>query len=145
MSIRNDISFHVLDEAVLTVLGHIYETVYSINKLTGNETEIFSFYGDPTCGLIANRNDWQLIGGDALVLKTRMDSTTQVFDDTGDIHSLKPLDNYSAQILTDPWNEKSAIWQLSIKLSKVVRRIELKKVHDFTKYIDQPFVEQVKW
>ena len=86
-----------------------------------------------------------MVGGDVLVLRTWVDSTLRMIGELKDIHELRALDAFTIQILTDPWNEYSAIWQLQIDLTKLTRPVSLFKVKDFRDYIDKPYTEQVAW
>ncbi|NVK65031.1 MAG: hypothetical protein HWE22_10615 [Flavobacteriales bacterium] len=143
--LRLDENFKTLDESLVCRLGYQFETACLIDKITNQITPIFEFYGNPTCGLIGNRNDWFLIGGEVLILKTNVDNTIQPIGDLKNIHSLKLLDDYAALILTDPWSEESAIYKLTITLNPTIRKIELKKIRNFTKYIDQSYTENIEW
>lgn len=138
-------NFKVLDESFMMILGHVFEKVYCIEKSTRKETPIFDFYGDPTCGLIGSRNDWFLLGGDILILKTDKDNTVQPISNLTDIFELKLIDDYSALILTDPWSAKSAIYKLTIELNATIRKIEVEKIRAFNEYYNKPYSDSIEW
>ena len=58
------------------------------------------------------------------------------------IFAFKALDACSVQILTDPWTDTSAIWQLDIAPGSPV---QLYKVKDFGAYRNEPYTEDVVW
>jgi hypothetical protein len=144
-SIKDEANFRTLFQNSVLLVGHVFETAYCYNKLTREEFAIFEFDNEPTCALVGNNNDWCLVGGDILVLRTWVDNTLRMIDELKDIYELKALDAYNTQILTDPWNEHSAVWQLQIDLTKLTRPISLFKVKDFIDYIGKPYTERVAW
>lgn len=45
-------------------------------KISKEEFSIYSFNnGDPTCAVVGSNNDWCLVGGDVLVLRTWIDNS----------------------------------------------------------------------
>ncbi|MFP9112312.1 hypothetical protein ACLI1A_00080 [Flavobacterium sp. RHBU_3] len=138
-------NFKILFENTVMVVGHIFENSYCINKLTQEEFGIFEFYSDPTCGLIGKNNDWCLVGGEVLILKTYTDKTLRVIEDLKHIFELRAIDDYSTQILTDPWDEASAIWHLTIDLKKPHKPVSINKIRNFKDYLDKPYTENVEW
>ena len=143
--IKDDPNFRTLFENTVMTVGHIFETSYCYNKLTKEEFAIFEFDNDPTCGLIGKRNDWCLIGGDVLVLRTWVDNTLRFVGELKQILDLKTIDDYTVQILTDPWDNGSEIWQLTIDLNKLTRPLILTKIRDFKEYADKPYTDKVVW
>ncbi len=143
--IKDDKNFRTVFQNSVMLVGHLFEAAYCYNKLTREEFPIFEFDNDPTCALIGKNNDWCLVGGDVLVLRTWVDSTLRMIGELKDIHELRALDAYTIQILTDPWNEYSAIWQFQFDRAKLTRPVSLFKVKDFRDYIDKPYTEQVAW
>jgi hypothetical protein len=144
--IKDDPNFKKLFENTVMLVGHVFESSYCYNKLTHEEFAIFRFNNDPTCALVGQNNDWCLIGGDILVLRTWVDNTLRTFDGIKDIFDLKALDAYLVQILTDPWTEQFSIWQLEIDLTRsAARPTTLHKIKDFKDYLDKPFTDKVEW
>ena len=142
--VSND-HFTVLFENTVMVVGHVFEVAYCFNKFTKEEFSIFQFHNDPTCALVGPNNDWCLIGGDMLVLRTWVDYTLRFIGDLKDIHSLKLIDPYTVHILTDPWSQEAAIWELTIDLTKLARPVSLSKIKDFHAYIGQPYTDTILW
>jgi len=143
--IKDDSNFRTLFENTVITVGNVFETAYCYNKLTKEEFAIFQFDYDPTSAAVGKNNDWCLIGGDVLVLKTWVDNTLRLIDDLKNIYGLKTIDAYTIQILTDPWAEQSAIWQLEINLNRLTRPTSLIKVKSFKEYFDKPYTDQIAW
>lgn len=143
--IKDDPNFLALFENTVMLVGHIFEKSYCYNKLTTEEFPIFQFYNDPTCAAVGKNNDWCLVGGDSLILKTWIDRTVRTIGDLKDIYALKLVDAYTVKILTDPWCENASIWQLEIDLTRLTKPITLFKIKDFKDYIDKPYTENVVW
>lgn len=143
--IKDDPNYRILYESFVMSVGHVHETSYCCNKLTKEEFAIFQFDNDPTCGVVGNNNDWCLIGGDVLVLRTWVDNTLRLVGDLKQIFDIKIIDDYTVQILTDPWTSNSEVWQLTIDLNKLTRPLTLIKIKDFKNYVDKPYTENVDW
>jgi myo-inositol-hexaphosphate 3-phosphohydrolase len=127
------------------LLGHVYEEAYCYNTITQEEIGIWRFQYEPTCGIIGKNNDWCLVGGEILILKTFLDRTVRPIGDLKNIHEMRLTDAYTVQILTDPWSEDAAIWQLELDSNRVAPAISLWKIKDFKDYLDKPYVENVTW
>jgi hypothetical protein len=143
--IKDDRNFKQFFETTVMLLGHVFETAYCYNKITKEEFGLFQFDNDPTCGVVGKNNDWCLVGGDVLVLKTWFDNSLRLIGDLKQIHELRSVDDYIAQILIDPWSNEAAIWQLEIDKTKPTRPITLEKVKDFKDYTDKPYTEHIVW
>ena len=66
-----DKSFNILDETNELILGHIFENVFLINKRTNENLNLGDIFGDPSCGLISNKNDWCVVGGSNILVWTK--------------------------------------------------------------------------
>jgi hypothetical protein len=143
--IKDDPNFKQFFENAVMLLGHVFETAYCYNKITKEEFGLFRFDNDPTCGVVGKNNDWCLVGGDVLVLKTWFDNSLRLIGDLRQIHELRSVDDYKTQILLDPWSNEAAIWQLEIDKTKPTRPITLEKVKDFKDYTDKPYTEHIVW
>lgn len=142
--IKDDANFTVLFENFVMIVGHVFESAYCYNKITKEESGIFQFNGDPTCAIVGENNDWCLIGGDVLVLKSWIDKTLRLLD-ISNIYGFKPIDAYTVDILTDPWHKDAAIWQLHINLARLTQPTFLTKIKDFTDYFEKPYTDEVIW
>jgi hypothetical protein len=140
-----DLNFKKLFENTFMILGHIFETAFLFNKITKEEFSIFGFDSDPTCGVVGKNNDWCLIGGNVLVIKTFRDKTLRCIGELKFIHELKIINDYAIQVLTDPWEDKSAIWQVEINLNNLSEPVRFFKVRDFIDYVGKPYEEKIKW
>jgi hypothetical protein len=152
MNMKTDPNFIKLTETSAMVLGHVVNSAFMFNKQTSEEYSIFKFKREPTCGLIGRNNDWCLVGGNVLVLRTLADDCVRIFHDFKNIYQFKIVNDYSVQILINPWSQKASIWQLeinSIKLTSPVNELEapvnIFKVKDFKDYINKPTTEQIVW
>ena len=143
--LKDNPGFRPLYKNFSMLLGHIFEEVYCINLITNEEFGIWQFPSDPTCGVIGKNNDWCLVGSESLVLKTFFDRTVRPVGDLRNIHELRLINEYTAKILTDPWAEDAAIWQLEIDVNRFAPDIGLWKIRDFNDYTGKPYVEDVLW
>ena len=101
-SYKDQPGFRLLYENFVMSLGHIFEDAYCYNKLTKEAMGIWRFKYDPTCGIISKNNDWSLVGGEILILKTFFYRTVRPVGDLQDIHEIKLVGDNAAQFLTDP-------------------------------------------
>lgn len=143
--IREQADFKVLYKNFVFVLGHIFEAAYCCNVLTNEETGICTFDNDPTCGIVNATNDWCLVGGDSMVLKTFKNRTLWWIDELKDIHDLRIVQGNTVQVLIDPWSEMSSIWEMGIDIARSRPIVDLRKIKDFNDYKDQPYTDEVVW
>ncbi len=143
--IKDDPNSRILFENTVLAVGHVFESSYCFNKLTKEEFEIFEFDNDPTCGLAGQNNDWCLIGGDVLVLRSLVDNTLRLIGELKEIFDLKLIDAYTVQILTDPWADNSEIWQLKIDLNNLSQPLTLTKIREFKAYAGKPYTNKIGW
>jgi hypothetical protein len=106
---------NVLFETDKLCIEHEYECAYLIEKSSGKELLFDIFYGDPQCGLISLNNDWAIIAGEHLTIWTPDKWKIINDDELKWIHSLRSKNTETVEILTDPWFEKSAIWEFDVK------------------------------
>lgn len=130
---------NILYETDKLVLGNMYEDVYLIEKETGNEIFHDDFYGDPTCGLISRQNEWAIVGGEHLTVWKESNTTKFDYQDLKWIHSIRIKNDQQVEILTDPWSEGSAIWELSLAT------LEFHKVRNFEDYKHKEYTENIQW
>ena len=142
---KDDPHFRKLYENTVMLVGHVFESAYCYDKLAREEFGIYQFIHDPTCAVVGRKNDWCLIGGEDLILRTWFDKTLRRIDSLKAIHDLKLIDDYKVQILVDPWSEEASIWQLEIDLNNPAKAITFFKVRDFKEYLGRPYVEKVHW
>ncbi len=135
---------NVLFETDKLKIEHEFENAYLIEKQSGKELLFDDFYGDPTCGLISLNNDWAIIAGEHLTIwradKRKNKQIERIeHDELKWIHDVRLKSENTIEILTDPWSEKSAIWELNISLMKFV------KIREFKKYQDSEYAETIEW
>lgn len=114
---KNYPDMRILDETDKYFIGHIFEDAYLIEKRNGEEIVHDDFYGDPSCGLIGENNDWAIIAGEHLTIwksgtKPKMDNAW-----------LKWLHAIWAII----WGERQSKWQKG-KITKIEHE-DLKWIH----------------
>ncbi|GGB03203.1 hypothetical protein [Puia dinghuensis] len=143
--VKDQPGFRLLYENYVMSLGHLYEEAYCYNKLTKEEIGIWQFQHDPTCGVVSKNNDWCLVGGEILILRTFFDRTVRPIGDLQDIHEIRLIDENTAQILIDPWSENAAVWQLDLVMNRAAPAFSLWKIKDFKDYPDKPYAENVNW
>jgi hypothetical protein len=142
---KDSAHFNKLFENTVMLLGNIFEDSYCINKITKEEVGIFKFNYDPSCGLVGKYNDWCLVGGEVLVLKTWFDDSLRIIKGLNDIQDLRLIDDYKVHVLTDPWSEESSVWELEINPQNPNSPITILKLRDFKDYIDKPYSDIIQW
>ena len=135
---------NVLFETDKLRVEHEFENAYLIEKASGKELLFDDFYGDPKCGLISKNNDWAIIAGEHLTIwradkKIKKRINRIEHEELKWIHDLRLKAENIIEILTDPWSEKSAIWELDIKSLQYV------KIREFLKYKDSEYTESIEW
>ncbi|KXX66560.1 hypothetical protein [Flammeovirga sp. SJP92] len=119
-----------------------FERVFLIEKPSGKMLLSDDFYGNPNCGLISVSNKWAIIGGEHLTVwkKINIPPTEKFIVEHFEwIHDMRLKSNNSIELLTDPWSESSAVWELDIETMTFM------KIKDFKDYIGKAYCEQVEW
>jgi hypothetical protein len=129
----------ILYETEKLKLESEYEYVALVDKLSGKILLKDEFYGDPKCGLIDKNNEWAIVAGEHLTIWTTLKSSIIESKDLQWIHSLRVKNQETVEVLTDPWSDISAIWELNL------RTFEVKKVRDFDIYRGKEYSEEVTW
>lgn len=132
-----DKSFRVLAQSNRLIVGHIYEEAFLIDKLDEMIIPLGGFYGDPSCAAISPSDTWAVLGGEDRILIWHGGKIIEKAIDSP--FELRVEDEQTVSILTDPWSDTSAIWQLQIGT------FELIKMRDFPNYINQEYTEHVSW
>lgn len=134
----------VLFETDKLKIEYEFENAYLIEKKTGIELVFDDFYGNPKCGFISKNNDWAIIAGKHLTVWRANDKKKQQierieYDELTWIHDIRLKTDNIVEILTDPWADNSAIWELNMETLK------FRKIQDFKKYLDSEYTDQVDW
>ena len=131
-----DDNFKILAQTEDMIVGYLFETAYIVEKRTSNEIVLGDFYGEATFALISSKENWCLVGGESLILWIQGD----IFPiEISDIYEMRQIDKNIVEILTDPWSEKSGIWQLDV----IKRKIDF--IREFRDYKDKKYSEKVDW
>lgn len=97
-----------------------------------------SFYKDPDCGLIDQDNKWSLVGGSILILWNK--KILEINDaNLCWINATRQTDTNKVQILTDPFANNSAIWEMDTLTTK------FRKIGDFDNYKNKKYTDFIKW
>ena len=129
----------IITETEKLKLGFENEFSFLIAKETNEILFQDEFYGNPNCGIIDAENNWVLIGGIHLTLWKPKKTEKYLSEDFKWIHSLRLKNSEIVEILIDPWNKYSAIWELNIKTYR------LTKIKNFTNYLDKEYTESIEW
>ena len=139
MKIIKDPNFRILHETNELVVGHVFEYAYLFNKKNHKEVYMGGFYGDPTCGLIGENNDWCVVCGDTLNIWDSKRGLLSL-DDVNIKWGLKirQQSRNVVELLIDPWSDKGSIWSINIKT------LEKYKIRDY-KMINEVYSEDLDW
>jgi len=132
-------NLHVLYETTTLSVGNVFERVYLINKATQHLTCIGEIYGDPTWGLISDKEDWAIVGGQTLILWQAPNFIVQMEDEelVGSVRARQISPN-ELEILVDPFSDKSSVWLLnvdSLLIRQLITRDKLKG----------PWSDEIEW
>lgn len=130
---------NILAESSQLVLVHEYENAYLIEKSTQKVLLYDDFYGNPEVGLIDKNNNWAIVAGEHLTIWTKEKIIIYNNNVIQWIDKIRLKNNETIEILTDPWSDKSTIWELNLT------SFNLTKIKDFKKYQGKPFCEDVEW
>ncbi|NLR82359.1 hypothetical protein [Chitinophaga eiseniae] len=124
-------------ESKSLLAGSLYENGYLFHLATKEVTCINWCYGNPTCAVISNDEQWAVIGGGE-ILTVWKDHTT--FDIAlGWPYDMRQSGPVTVHVLTDPWMEDAAVWELNIAT------LDVQKLRDFHDYIGKVYTERVIW
>ncbi|MBO9728541.1 MAG: hypothetical protein J7623_07890 [Chitinophaga sp.] len=124
-------------ESKTLLMGGLYESGYLFHLDTREGAWINNFYGDPTCAVISQDEEWAAMGGYDTLTIWKPGTTFDVAINY--VFALRQTGPVSMQILTDPWREDAAIWELN------VATLDIRKVRPFPDYIDQAYTDDVNW
>lgn len=130
---------NILYETDKLIIEHDFENAYLLEKESGKKLMYDDFYGNPTCGLISKHNDWAIIAGEHLTLWINGRIEKNENEELKWTNSIRIKRDHIVEILTDPWSENSAIWELDLKT------LEYKKIREFPDYREQDYCNEVIW
>lgn len=129
----------VIDETDELRLEHEFEATFLVKKESNEVLITAEFYGVPECGLIDKANNWAIVAGDFLLLWTP-NFVKKYHDDTfRDFHALRCKSQNIVEVLTDPWSDFSAIWELNTINGEVL------KISDFKKAKGIEYTDDIDW
>lgn len=142
-----------LCETELLLIEHEFELTELVEKRTGAVLATDEFYGDPSCGLISPKNEWAIMAGEHITIwqarrrekrwwghKVKKNQITVIDDDELCwIYDMRLKTSGKVEILTDPWGEISAIWELNMD------SLEYTKIKDFRDYFEKKLQGDVIW
>lgn len=136
---ETDKNFINLFETKNYTLGKVFEDVFLIDKIKKNEVFLASVYGEVDTGFINEELNKCIFGGVYLLVYDILKNQLIEFENLNDIFEIRKSHLNCYEILTDPWNKNSAIWEINLE------NMNLKKVKNFTGYIEKEYVENVNW
>lgn len=129
----------LIAESNKLVLKHNYEYAFLLSKPNNLVLLEDFFYGDPVCGLIDKENKWAIVAGDHMTLWTPELTQKYQTKEYKNIHSMRIKTPNTLEILTDPWDKTSAVWEFDLR-NKI-----LSKVAYFIKYHGKEYCENIEW
>ena len=120
-------------------LEHEFEYAQLVEISTGEILLEDDFYGDPTCGLISDQNDWAIVAGEHVTIWTPTFFKKFTTREIQWIHSLRLKNRETVEILIDPWHPNSAIWEINIPTCT------LTKIRDFDDYKNRELTDEILW
>ena len=104
---------NIIDETEKLKLEFEHESAILTEKSSGKILLEDEFYGNPNCGIIDSENKWAIIAGIHLTFWKPNTSKKYQNESFKWVHSLRIKDEITVEILTDPWSEKSSVWELN--------------------------------
>ena len=121
------------------ILESEFEHVHLKDKSTQRILFEDDFYGEAQCGVIDPNTQWAIVGGEYLSIWTPKTIKRIEDDRLKWIIDARIKDDATIELLTDPWSEESAIWELN------VNTFEFKKIREFHDYKEKVYTENVIW
>lgn len=131
---------NILYETDRLKIEHEFENTWLVDKMTGKVLLEDDFYGEPDVALIDKNNKWAIVANLHLSIWTDTGRTTSIqTKEFRSIHSLRVKTERIVEVLTDPWSEISAIWELDIET------FDINKIKNFTDYHLKEHTENIIW
>ena len=138
--------FKIHAESQFYILGSEFEFGYIINKKIHSNIYLGASYGDPTFGIIDNKEQWALLLGHTSYLWTpfELSNLNEVHSNSGEMFEwpfdARQINDFEVEILDDPWSDNPGIYSLNVK-EKSIRRIR-----DFKK-LEVPYDDKlnIEW
>ena len=115
----------ILFETERLKLENEFEATFLIDKTTGETLMEDDFYGYPNCGLIDNDNKWAIVAGEHLTIWTPKKWKRIDDEDLKWIQAIRIKSSDTVEILTDPWDRNSAIWEINLKTFEFTKKERL--------------------
>lgn len=130
---------NILFETEKLRIEHEYEEVFLIDKLAGKILLQDWFYGNPDCALIDKNNEWAIIAGEHITIWTTAKYQIITEEELRWVHSIRLKNLAIIEVLTDPWAENAAIWEIN------TTTFEFKKTKEFNAYKNKEYCDYVEW
>ena len=137
--IINNSDFRIIEETDNFILGYLWEYSYIYDKRSRTEHFLCEFYGVCDCGVINDKEEWCVVGGDIIAVWKNNQVTIIDRAELAWVNDIRMKSTGVVELLIDPWSEKSAIYELDIE------SLTISKIADFTAYKNKPYCEKVKW
>lgn len=127
----------ILYESKNLILQTAFEEVSLIDKNSGKEIFNLSVYGEVTCCIVADSENWIMIGAENFWIWRnykflKIEAIRWVYD-------MRKVSENVVEILTDPWDSEAAVWKYDILNGSYF------KIKDFKDYHNKPYSENVIW
>ncbi len=131
---------NILYETDKLKIEHEFENTRLVDKMTGKVLLEDDFYGEPDVALIDKNNKCAIVANLHLSIWTDTGRTASIqTKEFRWIHSLRVKTERIVEVLTDPWSEISAIWELDIET------FDTNKIKNFTDYHLKEHIENIIW
>ncbi len=112
---------NILHETEKFKIENEFENTFLVDKRNGEILLEDDFYGNPTCALIDEENNWAVIGGEHLTIWNSKKWKRIEHVKLKWIHDLRMESPNTVKILVDPWSESSSIWEIDTKTFKFIK------------------------
>jgi len=130
---------NILCETKNLILFNNYESTSLLLKPSKEILFKDEFYGDPQCGFIDKNEKWVLVASTILILWNLESMTKLEFDAIKNVYEIRLKSKEIIEVLTDPWSDESAVWELNLKT------ISVKRIRPFKDYQQSEYTENVVW
>ncbi|MBC9933018.1 hypothetical protein [Chitinophaga qingshengii] len=119
------------------VIGSLHENGYLFHLDTHEVTFMNWFYGDPTCAIIGQNDQWATMGGANGLTIWQQGVTSDIHIEN--VFALREFDPVTIHVLTDPWREEAAVWEINLVTFSIQR------LRSFPDYLNQEYTDDVNW
>ncbi|PWV56231.1 hypothetical protein [Chitinophaga sp. S165] len=115
------------------------ENAYLLHLETRDVTYLNWFYGNPTCGLISENEDWAVMAGDfelTVWYEGEHDEEEVITIDTDPVFDMRQKDEETVELLVGILYLDAAVWELNIKT------MQLRRTAHYTDYFNREYLSK---